>query len=541
MSDWSGGYVSDVDYLPGFYPGQAPAVMDLACIMGGYEPVLRPGSDRSFTYCDIGCGQGDTVAALAAANPQGRFWGIDLMPSHIARAEQFRREAGLDNLTLIEADVADLAAMADPGLPQFDYIALHGLFSWVSDEVRAGLVRFLDRFLRPGGAVYMGYNVLPGWTEMIPARKVLFEYAATRLGSSTDRVALAIEFLGRMVETGAGGVDNDMRRKLFADSEIPQMEARRRRYFAHEFLNAHWQPRFHIDVARELAAAKLELAGSAGLLENFAGIGLNEDQQALLQTLPPGPLRETIEDYFINRRFRRDVFVRGRRPISSEVREAMLADVALVMCAPRPAPDQRRWPMLSAEFSLNRDTYDPVFDRLQQGPARLAELCAAVRAAGGATTGNELVGLLSGLELVQPVLQDVTGAGVAGCLRHNRAVLEAAFRSSQESSYFLATPVGHTALGLGAVRALMVEALLDGVPAEVEPQCAHFLQRSGLDPDAEVALSELAKSELGIRDDPAAGSVRRIGDQLRAMVAAALVQDVPVWRQLAILPPPGNA
>ena len=540
MGDWTGGYVTDVEYLPGFYAGQAPAMMDLACIMGGYEPAMRPGRNAEFTYCDIGCGQGDTVAALAAANPAGRFWGIDLMPSHIARAEDFRRAAELDNLTLIEADVAVLAATADPGLPQFDYIAMHGLFSWVSEEVRAGVVRFLDRFLRPGGVVYLGYNVLPGWADVIPTQKVLYEFAATRLGSSTDRVGLAIEFLGKMIGAGAKGLDSGMRERLFDDTEIPQLVARQRRYFAHEFLNSNWAPRFHIDVARELAPARLEFAGAAGLLENFAGIGLTEEAETLLQTVPPGPLRETVEDYFLNRRFRRDIFVRGRRAISAETREAMLADAALVLRKPRPDPDRRQWPMLNQEFSLNRDTYDPVFDRLEKGPARVGELSDLVRSAGRSVTGNELVGLLSGLELTLPVLQDVTGAGLAGCLRHNRTVLAAAFRSNKESSYSLALPVGHTALGFDGVRTMMIEALLDGVPAEVGPLCAHFLQRSGLDPDTELALTESTVTAMGLKEAPEDGSFRRMGDQLHAMVSRALVQDVPIWRQLALLPPPGS-
>ena len=540
MSDWTGGYVSDVEYLPGFYPGQAPVMMDLGCIMGGFEPARRPGSNDAFSYCDIGCGTGDTVAALAAANPAGQFWGIDLMPSHIARAEDFRRAAGLDNLTLVEADVAELAATGAPELPQFDYVALHGLFTWVSADVRAGVVRFLNRFLRPGGVVYVGYNVLPGWADVIPIQKVLYEYAGTRLGSSTDRVALAIDFLGRMIEAGGKGLDTSMRDRLFLDTDIPQLVQRQRRYFAHEFLNAQWQPRFHIDVARELAAAKLEYAASAGPMENFAGIGLSEAAQKLLATVPPGPLRETIEDYFLFRRFRRDLFVRGRREISAQTRETMLAEAALVLRGPRPDPDRRKWPMLNEEFSLNRETYDPVFDRLEKGPARVAELTEAVRRTGGEVSGNELVGLLSGLELALPVLQDVTGAGLAACLRHNRTILHAAFRSTDHGSNFLATPVGHTALGFDGVRSMMVDGLLDGVPAEVDPLCAHFLARSGLDPEAEVALSEQAMAELELKDDHLSASGRRMGDQLRGVVARALAEDVPVWRQLAILPPPGS-
>jgi hypothetical protein len=33
----------------------------------------------------------------------------------------------------------------------FDYIALHGVWSWVSPENRGHIVRFAARYLKPGG------------------------------------------------------------------------------------------------------------------------------------------------------------------------------------------------------------------------------------------------------------------------------------------------------------------------------------------------------------------------------------------------------
>jgi len=555
MNDWTGGYVSDVEYVPGFYAEQAPGVIDLACIMAGYEPVRRPGSSAPFTYCDLGCGHAGTVAALAAANPAGRFWGIDLMPAHIARAEDFRREAGIDNLTLVEADVAALAEAADPGLPQFDYIALHGLFSWVSDEVRAGIVRFLGRFLRPGGAVYVGYNVLPGWTDVIPTQKVLYEYARIQTGSSVERVSAGIGFLRQMMAAGAHGLDSCMQERLFADITIPETLQRHRRYLAHEFLNGQWKPRFHLDVARELAAAKLEFAASANLMENFDGIGLTPEARALLETVPAGPLRETIEDFFNVRRFRRDLFVRGRREITAPMRESMLSEVALALRGLRPEPDQREWPMLNMEFQLNRDVYGPVFDRLEHGPATVAELRETVRGAGAEVTGNELVGLLSGLELVLPVLHDVPAEALGSCFRHNRVVLREAFRSVRQNLFHLATPVGHTALEFNTFQTLMLDGMFGGIAPAVEPLTDFVIQRAGIDPDI---LQEVTERDASVgaagpdglpqaagdgTDAAARGRTvqRRAGDIVHDVIEHALTKRVPGWRQLGILPPERDA
>ena len=35
MSGWGGGYVTDVAYMTGYYRQQSPAIMALACLLGG--------------------------------------------------------------------------------------------------------------------------------------------------------------------------------------------------------------------------------------------------------------------------------------------------------------------------------------------------------------------------------------------------------------------------------------------------------------------------------------------------------------------------
>ena len=552
MSDWTGGYVSDVEYLSGLYPEQAPGRLDLACMMAGIEPVRRPGSNAPFAYCDLGCGQASTVAALAAANPEAAFWGIDFMPAHIARAEAFRSAAGITNLTLIEADIAALGRAGDPGLPRFDYIALHGLFSWVSDEVRAGIVAFIDRFLKPGGLVYLGYNALPGWTDALPLQKVLIEYAATQQGPSSARIGAATDFAMRMRAAGAAVLDTRLQDKLIPDSSGPEFLQRHHRYLAHEFLNANWQPRFHIDVARELAAAKLEFVGSANPLENFTGIGLSDEAQEMLAAVPEGPLRETLDDYFYMRRFRRDIFVRGRRTILPATRETLLGDVVLARIEPRPDPEQSEWPQLSTRFSLDPETYGPVFDRLDRGPASIAELRARVADTGARVTGNELVGILVGLELVQPVLHDVPATVVESCWRHNRVVAHEAFRSVRQNAYPLALPVGHTGMMLNGFHTLMLDGLFNDVPPEVAALSAHVLERLNVDADA---IQKPPAPDTTIGGTPAtpegkAGTAgkeaaaadpmpepRPAGEIVHDAAVHLLDERLPVWRQLGLLPP----
>ena len=65
-------YVTDVAYLPGYYPFMAPARMRYVASLQGIRP---PAVREGFDFLELGCGFGSTLLTLAAANPQGRFTG----------------------------------------------------------------------------------------------------------------------------------------------------------------------------------------------------------------------------------------------------------------------------------------------------------------------------------------------------------------------------------------------------------------------------------------------------------------------------------
>src|SRR4051812_26521029 len=163
MTDWAGGYIADIEYGAGFYREQAPGTLDAACLIRGLAP--PPRRDGRFRYCELGCGQGLTALVLAAANPRAEIVAVDFNPAHIARASDLAAEAGLGNVRFIEAGFADLTGPGAPDLPDFDYIALHGVYSWVSPANRQAIVRFAERRLAPGGLLYVSYNAMPGWIQ----------------------------------------------------------------------------------------------------------------------------------------------------------------------------------------------------------------------------------------------------------------------------------------------------------------------------------------------------------------------------------------
>ena len=82
-----------------------------------------------------------SVNIHAAACP-GEFWGTDFNPSQAAHARALAEASG-SGAILLDDSFAELAAR--PDLPEFDMIALHGIWTWVSEENRRVIIDIIRR------------------------------------------------------------------------------------------------------------------------------------------------------------------------------------------------------------------------------------------------------------------------------------------------------------------------------------------------------------------------------------------------------------
>jgi SAM-dependent methyltransferase len=162
------GYVEGSDYLHSYISELNPLHAQLSLLAAG---VAAP---RVATACELGYGQGLTVNLLAAASPV-RWFGTDFNALHAATAQEMGVASGA-NPALFDQSFNEFCARTD--LPDFDFIGLHGIWTWVSDENRSVIVDFIRRKLRPGGVAYVSYNALPACAAMLPMRDVLTGYAA---------------------------------------------------------------------------------------------------------------------------------------------------------------------------------------------------------------------------------------------------------------------------------------------------------------------------------------------------------------------------
>ncbi len=187
MTGWGGGDVTDITYMTGYYRQQSPSVIALGCLLGGVASPL-PGPDDPLSYLELGCGQGLGALVLAACTRHWKVTAIDFNPAHVAAARAWAAQAGLDNVSFLEADLAMLAE--DPTaaqVPEADFVSMHGLWR-VPPPVQSGIVRLLRAKAKPGGAVHVSYNALPAWGGALGMQRVMRD-CGRRLGSRSDRQA----------------------------------------------------------------------------------------------------------------------------------------------------------------------------------------------------------------------------------------------------------------------------------------------------------------------------------------------------------------
>ncbi|HEV8036589.1 class I SAM-dependent methyltransferase [Yoonia sp.] len=429
MTTWTSGYVADLDYTHGFYRELTPELIRFVALAKGVQ------TRTSITYCELGCGQGFSANIIAAANPHVQVYANDFNPVQVSGANVLASEAGASNAHFFDHAFEEFAA--EPSLPdQFDVIALHGIYSWISPQNRQHIVDFVKRKLKVSGLLYISYNTLPGWAAAMPLRRLMVDHAGTTAGPVTTRVEAAISFTEKVIAAQPA---------YFAQSptvgpRFEKFKGMSRNYLAHEYFNRDWTPFYFGDVVAELSEAKLTFVGSANLLDHIDAVNLSEEQQKLLAESGDPIRREGLRDYMINQQFRRDVFIKGVLSHSvMSAREAWLemrfalstlrADVPLTVTGAR------------GEANLQADVYGPILDAFAQGPVSVRQALSDQKIADlGWAKLMQALAVLVGSGHLQPCLSSKEeGKRRERTKAFNMAVCNRA-KSSADLS-FLASPV----------------------------------------------------------------------------------------------------
>jgi SAM-dependent methyltransferase len=516
MAQWDDGYVTDVAYTSNFYREITPTWLGMASLLLGHRP---PDLTKPFTYADLGCGNGFSTLATAATSPHAEVWGFDFNPAHIEFASGLAARAGLTNVHFAETSFADLAALPDATMPDFDFMVSHGVLSWISPANRHHLMATIARRLKPGGLVYLSYNVTAGWASMVPIQALMRMLTAASPERTDLAVPAMLDFIDRIRQSGAGFFQANPS----VETRLQDIRKQDPRYLAHEYLNQDWHPLMFSDIAGEMAEAKCRYIGSATLAENIDSVGVPPGLVPILAEVRDLTLRETLRDVGCSQAFRRDLYRKGTAPMPVPEQQALLETMALVGLG-LPVPEGGPvFPTPIGSVTGRPEIYQPLFDMLETGPINVARVRASPTFA-----ERPLLELMQAFTLLvsggyaHPMLPDGgTTAGREASRRFNQAIARANGEAADLPR--LITPATGSAIGADVLETLLVGALLAGGETDAERL-------------TDAVLAVLARSGRNVQQegkpvtDPA--EARRI---VVDAVRSSLERRVPVLRNLGVL------
>jgi len=350
LSDWTSGYMADIDYTYGYYQELNPLRIQTAMLLAGLH------CPEFGTACELGFGQGISTNFHAGASSV-EWWGTDFNPAQAGFAQELATTANA-GARLFDQAFDEFCVRDD--LPDFDFIGLHGIWSWISDENRRVIVDFVRRKLKVGGVLYISYNTLPGWGAFSPMRHLMTQHAEI-IGSEgrgiVSRIDGALEFAGKLVET------NPLysRANPSIADRLKKMGEQNRHYLAHEYFNKDWDPMHFATLANWLEPAKVDFACSAHMLDHFDSVNLIKEQREFLANIPDMMLRQSTRDFMVNQQFRRDYWVKGGRRLSPLQRFEALLRREYVLLSNREDVSLKVTGG-QGEATMNEDIYSPVLD-----------------------------------------------------------------------------------------------------------------------------------------------------------------------------------
>lgn len=451
MSAWTNGYVADVGYTYGYYTEINPLRIKLAFISQGF---VFPEVGAA---CELGFGQGLSVTMHAAASVV-EWYGTDFNPSQVGFAQDLLEVSG-SHARLFDESFDEFSQRED--LPQFDYIALHGIWSWINDENRRIIVDFIRKRLKVGGVLYVSYNTQPGWASFTPMRHLLTLHSQS-MGCEgrgvIGRIDDALEFMDRLMAT------NPMYAKVNTQvsERLERIKGQPRSYLAHEYFNRDWMPMHFATMADWLEPAKVQFACSAMPLELVDVIQFTPEQQALLGELSDVRMREGTRDFMINQQFRRDYWVRGIRKLNVVERLEAARSLRIVLVSYRPEISLVIKTQLG-EATLNASVYTPILDILSDNkPRTLGQIEKLLDGTG--ITFNQImqsVLILAGVGHLATANEDRVVSKVRPATDRLNGYLINKSRGS-DSVDFLVSPVVGGGVHVNSTQRLLIMAVLQG-------------------------------------------------------------------------------
>jgi len=286
---------------------------------------LTPVEVTGARVLELGCGAGGNLAPMAVTLPDSHFTGIDLSERQIEMAREMARGGRLTNIEFQAGDA--LSLLADTADGAYDYIILHGLYSWVPLAVQAELLPLCGRLLSAHGIAYVSYNTYPGWHGRSLIRDVMLHASAgvADLADPGQQISAARQALDDLI--GAYAQTDDAYAKLLRE-EKARVEDMDDSFLLHDLLEVENHPVYLNEFMARADRAGLRFISEGNVAasreENFS-----PDARRQLAGIGDTIAREQQIDFMLNRSFRQTLLCRGNGAVQRDIDPSWLIHMHL--------------------------------------------------------------------------------------------------------------------------------------------------------------------------------------------------------------------
>ncbi len=305
----------DVPYESFSYPQTHPEQMYTVAKLFG----LTAPDFRKARVLELGCASGGNLLPLAIMYPDSEYTGIDLSGEQIDQAIHHKAELGLSNIHFERKDIMDVTKKYGA----YDYIIVHGILSWVPDEVADKIFDICRDNLSENGMAVISYNTLPGWNFVKSLREMML-YHCERFNDSKEKIAQARMFLD-FLSDNAG---SNSAYKQFIDSEREILSKVNDTYLFHDHLEGHNRQFYFHEIARMLNERNMQYLGDSSISSMFVG-NLPKGAMEKLKGVNDIVRQEQYMDFINNRRFRTTIITRAGQKISRGINTSQIFDFYL--------------------------------------------------------------------------------------------------------------------------------------------------------------------------------------------------------------------
>lgn len=288
----------EVPYPSSSFPQTHPVKLATMARLFG----LAPTAPERSKVLELGCADGANLIPIAQAYPGATFVGIDSSSRQVERGQQAISGSGLSNVSLRHDDILTYDAAGQ----KFDYIIVHGIFSWVAEAVRERILSLCDTLLTENGVAYVSYNALPGWhmrgaiRDMMLFHTAQFSDVQQRIGQSRALV----KFLADSIPA-----DNNPYGQ-FLKNELTAMQGWQDGYLRHDFLEEENKAFYFHEFVSAAARHNLQYLGEPDLSSMLASNFPQQVQETLGKVGRNIIQMEQYMDFLRNRMFRMTLLVK---------------------------------------------------------------------------------------------------------------------------------------------------------------------------------------------------------------------------------------